>query len=140
MTADGFCIPLVYCPYLFFYALLSQQRTPTPWHSWRKCLKRPFRSFYPKVQHKYSQKHYHKILICKYLKTCSWSTTWRKHEESRVICCIIVHYSTVVPHNFSYIYPWKLKKVLEFHIWKRVGTLWLTIRKQKYFRVIPILP
>jgi hypothetical protein len=26
-----------------------------------------FRSFYPKVQHKYSQKHYHQILICKYL-------------------------------------------------------------------------
>jgi hypothetical protein len=24
-------------------------------------------SFYPKVQHKYSQKHYHKILICNYL-------------------------------------------------------------------------
>ena len=37
-------------------------------------------------------------------KTCSWSTTWRKHKESGVICCIIVHYSTVVPHNFSYIY------------------------------------
>jgi hypothetical protein len=40
---------------------------PTPWHSWSKCLKRPFISFYPKVQHKYSQKHYHQILICKYL-------------------------------------------------------------------------
>ena len=122
MTADGFCIPLVYCPYLFFYALLSQQRTPTPWHSWRKCLKRPFRSFYPKVQHKYSQKHYHKILICKYLKTCSWSTTWRKHEESRVICCIIVHYSTVVPHSFSYIYileNWKKKS------WKNHGISYL---------------
>ena len=51
-------------------------------------------SFYPKVQHKYSQKHYHTILFVNILhKTCSWSTTWRQHEESRVICCIIVHYT-----------------------------------------------
>jgi hypothetical protein len=103
-------------PFRSFYPKIqhNQQRTPTPWHSWSKCLKRPFRSFYPKVQHKYSQKHYQKIVICKYLtQICSWSTTWRKHEESRVICCNIVHYSTVVPHNFSYIYPWKLKKILE---------------------------
>jgi hypothetical protein len=92
-------------------------------------------SFYPKVQHKYSQKHYHTILFVNILhKTCSWSTTWRQHEESRVICCIIVHYtfcSTVVLHNFSYISlktEKKPGKTLEFHIWKRVGTLYYTPR------------
>ena len=40
-------------PFRSFYPKVqhNQQRTPTPWHSWSKCLKPPFRSFYPKVQH-----------------------------------------------------------------------------------------
>ena len=81
-------------------------------------LKRPFRSFYPKVQHKYSQKHYHKILICKYLTQNMYLKHYlKKTQESRVICCIIVHYSTVVPHNFSYIY------ILEN--WKNPGISYL---------------
>jgi hypothetical protein len=80
---------------------IPETETPSPWHSWSKCLKQPFRSFYPKVQHKYSQKCYHKILICKYLTLANQNSKCTKIALDRVPTLFQIWNSRVFPGLFS---------------------------------------